>query len=84
MYPSVCEEPVHERTFWRHHVRILLGLLLNLLLLAERRAIVAGYLLLESSTVRGWVEFGRLFKANDLWGRGLGGCAFAERVSLAV
>ena len=45
---------------------------------------MAGYLLLEPSTVRGWVEFGRLFEANDLWGRGIGGCAFAERVSLAV
>ena len=45
---------------------------------------MAGYPLLESSAVRGWVEFGRLFEANDLWGRGVGGCAFAERVSLAV
>ena len=84
MYPSTCDEPVHETIWWRHHIRILFGLLLNLFLLGELGAVVAGQLLLESSTVRGWVELGRHFEANDLWRRGIGGCAFAERVCLAV
>ena len=84
MYPSTCDKPVHETIWWRHHIGILLGLLCNLFLLGELGAVVTGYLLLQSSTVRGWVEFGGHFESNGLWRRGIGGCAFAERVCLAV
>lgn len=67
MYPAVREEPEHETAWWRHHFRILLGVLFDLLFLGELRAVVAWDLLLEPFAMRRRIELGRLLEAKNFW-----------------
>ena len=51
-----CKEPIHPRSWRRHHVGVFLRPLFGFLLHSELRPILAWYLLLQSLAVRGRIE----------------------------
>ncbi len=63
---AVVEEPVHECSFWGHHVGVFLHFLGGLLCCCERRAGISWWIFSESLAVGGRVEFCRFLEHGNL------------------
>lgn len=78
MNTSVGHKPMHEGSFWRHHIWVLLRLLRSHLFSGQLWTRISGRIFSESSAMRGRIEFGWLFEDEGfggLFGGFVGGIA---------